>query len=76
MKVDVLTKTVCTITLDAPGVENKINSNSGKIVTNRRTVSIAENGTYRLLFFVGLHFKPDCAELVGFIGCICIETVT
>jgi len=58
---DVLKRIVCIIKLDAHGVENKIRSNSDQLVTNRRTVFIAEDDTCRLLLFVELHYQPDCA---------------
>lgn len=70
-----MTRYVCVIKLDANGVENKINSNSDHLVKNMRTVFIAENDTRRLLFFVELHHQPDCAKIVRFIGCLCIDIV-
>jgi hypothetical protein len=66
-------KTVCVIKLDAHGVQNKINSSSDQLVTNRRTACITEKDICRLFLFVELHYQSDCAELVMFIGCLCID---
>jgi hypothetical protein len=75
MKGYVLTKTICNVKLDAPGVENTINSYSVRFVTNRRTVFVAENEMCRLLLFLGLHCQLDSEEHVRFIWYICVEIV-
>jgi hypothetical protein len=75
MKEYVLTKTVFIIKFEAPGVGNTINGNSDQLVTNRRTVFIAENDMCRLLLSVGLHCQSDSEEHEKFMFYICTEIV-